>query len=698
MEFILILLSIFNSYKVTWENDYFDIPLYDNVSNYFDLPVAKLYDSNGNELETATSYLKGVNHTSISVVNSNHVKLFKVDYRVYFEDYSIRFDHTIYFNIIDDIAPEILSVPTLKANVKQKLLNEKDIVNEMVFQDNYYSKEELIVRIIGLNLVNNLVPKIYEIKIELIDPSNNITKLTTSYEIINDNIPDIKYSTPLILDYGDDFKYYNFFKISDPFDNNLMIDVNISFIDFNKLGTYLIVVKVVNNGGNINIVETKITIKDSKPPNLGIINNKILNVNQYNNEILKSFIIDVSDNFTNINSEDIIITEQVNFNELGKYEVIYEVEDCSGNKTVKKLAIEIKDLEKPIIILKEELLFEVFSENNFYYNYFNYYDNYCDNSDLIIQFKDKNINFKKPGVYYLEVTIQDLSKNITMEIFNVNIVDSKSPIVNQIEEIIINDYTIKDVNYFISYFNVSDNYTHYLDLEFILVGQINYSVKGSYPVGFYIYDCSNNVTIHETFIYIIDDTSPTIKFTNDYLILFIGQEVRDYNYYIEYVNDNCDNPEDLLIEVIDKVNYHQIGKYEVLFKVKDKSFNECIQVLDVYIDIKYEKMLDGSNLTIYKDEYFTIGTGMIFGENIKNIKTYPEIIDTSSLGEQEITYIAYDNRGNVDKFTQTINIIEEKRNFKLKTYQYIIIINVAIFIYLGYKYYCYKQVPYFDNE
>lgn len=684
-------------YQVKWDNDYIEIELYDNVSTFIDLPTAKLY-KNGKEISSTTSYIKGVNNTTIKVLNSNHVKVYKIDYRVYFLDYNLSYDHTITFEIVDNIAPEFLSLPDIVMPIKSKVLTEKELKEQITYSDNYYENEELTLKIQNLHLVNPNVVGDYKIIYELSDPSFNKTIVEKYYKVINDNSPVIKYASPFTHEYGTEFIYQNYFKISDPFDLNLEIDIDTENVNFNMIGTYPITVTVINNGGLTTIATADIIIIDTENPKLIVDSLATLNVHDYNEEDLLNFIILASDNYDHITKTDVEIIHNINFNKIGKYEVIYELSDSSKNNISKKMILEIKDLLKPIIELTvDEIIINVHSTNIDYYDYFNYFDNYDDNDSLVVKISSSGVKTNIVGNYYIEVEIIDTSKNRTNQRIKVGIRDLEAPVISLVNDIVLTDYSQKDSLYFKKFFIINDNYDSTIDINMSFEDEYNFNTIGNFDIVLIFEDKSLNQTKYQTTIYIIDDQKPTLVLKDQVIKIFLEHEKINFYKNIENYYDNYDEKEQLQIEILEDIDYKKIGLYEVMYIITDQSYNKNEVVLKVYIDLKYEKLLTGESIIVEQFSKHTIGMGITYGKNVVNVATFPSAIDTTTIGEKELLYIVYDQRGNYEEFLQTINVVAKEEEFKIKPYILIIIVDVlatSLFIYI---YYTEKRKDNFDN-
>src|SRR5690554_4434331 len=387
MKVLMIFLNILNMYKVVWENKDIKIPLNEDTYQYYEMPKANLYYNNI-LIKTDEYYERGVNHTNLNVINSRHVKTFKIDYRVRFDEYGISSTQTIHFNVVDTIGPEFIKIPEIKMPVKTKALTEKSIIEGLIYHDNYYSNDELVVKVNGLANVNINIPNKYELEYEIMDPSFNTTKQIGYYIVENNISPEIKYNDLITINYGETFNYLNHFKFIDEYDKNLNTYVDLSSVNFNKLGSYKIQVTAINNVGLKTTVSSTLEIVDKEKPTLNLKTNNILNVHDYNYDYLKTIILSVYDNYNQLTIDDVLIEGFIDFNVVNKYELTYSVNDSSNNTVSKKVVIEIRDLIRPTVEIIKDLVFNINDSKPNWYNYFLIDDNYDDFSDLTINFAE----------------------------------------------------------------------------------------------------------------------------------------------------------------------------------------------------------------------------------------------------------------------------------------------------------------------
>ena len=687
MKFLFLFFNLLTSYRVVWENTDLKIPLKANTHEYYDMPEAKVYQD-GKVIDTNCYYEKGVNHTSLSVVNSNHVRVFKVDYRVYFPELAISNTQTINFIIVDETAPVFLKIPDIKMPVNAKKITEKEIIETLMFEDNYYSNDELIIRVNNLHNVNINVPGNYLIEYEIMDPSFNVTLEERYYIIENNKAPIIKYDDLIKHEYGKVFNYLEYFKFLDEHDPNLIIKVCDDEVNYNKIGIYQISVSATNSAGLMTRITTNIEIIDKSPPNLVLKDSRVINVYEYDSKYLRTLIYAVSDNYDNLTHEDVVISGYISFDEIGKYNLEYSLTDSSDNKTSKKIVVEVKDLKKPEIKIIKELNILVNEEVNNWYEYFMFSDNYDESNDLVIKFNEKSINYQKIGSYFFEVVVTDSSKNSLKNIFTVLVIDIYAPEVSQNEEIVIDDFSYKELNFYKSFFDISDNYNSFDEVTVELNGVIDYKTTGTYNIEMLFKDTSNNVISILTSIYVLDLITPNIKLTTNEFYYYIEDPIPNLISFISEINDNYTSFSNLVLTIYEDINYTEIGLYEVIFEVMDEGSNKSSIILSFYVDIKHENLIFGNNVTINKNEKFEMGTNIEFHENVSKVITYPNTLDTSNKGVYEILYIAYDYRGNYREFIQKVEVIE---TFSLLKYKNNIILTIIGVISIGCFVYYHKK-------
>lgn len=685
MKTIFMLINLLSSYQIVWQNTHFKIPLNENTHVYYEVPKAIVYDLNDQQVETEVYYQRGVNHTTLKVVNSLHVKTFKIDYKAYFPLIGKEAIETITFEIIDNIEPEFLYIPEIKMPIKNKLKTEKEIVSELIYQDNYYDNKELIVRISGLEGVNINIPGQYKIIYELIDPSFNIKREIRYYQVYNNIPPEIKVKSPIKVEYGNSFDYQNYFTFIDNFNRELEVYVDDSQVNTKQLGFYNVYVSVVNLEGLKTEGNYQIEIVDTKLPTL-IVKTPIV-INYLEVIELKSLIIEVSDNYNELNIEDVIITGYYDNSKLGKYDLVYEVSDSSNNKKSVKVMIEIIDLVKPEInMIVEKIIVNVGEKILSFTKYFDISDNYTSRADLKVNYDDKAINYNTIGLYYLNIEVTDESKNKSIKEIEVYIEDLKSPNIkiNFNEYILIDQYGYLNDSYFKKYFIISDNYYDNQLITIEINEPIDFFSSQEIKREFIFKDPSNNQTIVKDILIIVLETrAPIIELKTKSYKYYIGEEKINLDSFVKSFYDYTNNTNDLSLEIIENIDYEKVGLYVVTFKGNNvKINNQTTKELLFYVDLKQQSNSEVSNLTVSQYEIIEDLCGFTLSDDVINYEIFPKKVNTTIPGIKSRKIVLYDQRGNTKILTQEIEVIESKEK---PSYRKVIIYNgIMLTISIGY--------------
>lgn len=682
MNSLFIIINLLSMYKVVWTNTLIEIPLTENTHQYYDLPQASLY-KNGVLVSTEEFYYEqGVNRTSLTVINSNHVKEFRVDYRVDFYELGITSEQTITYKIVDITAPVVIKKPSFRFPVNTKIPTDKVLLEDLYYQDNYYDNSDIIVKINNLSNININIVGIYEIEYELMDPSFNTTKVVSTYEVFDNNLPTIKYSDPIIHNYGDVFDHYKHFKYEG---NNLIIEVDDSSINFNVLGIYPITIKATNSSDLSHTVTTTIRIVDNIKPVITLKSNITpINVGTIiTDKLLLSYIVTVSDNYDALSLSDITIINDIDVDVIGKYVVKYNVIDSSNNEANVSMNIEVKDLIKPEIVLIDELIFNVITDKPYWQNYFIITDNYDDLDNLKVVYGDKNLNLNKLGIYYLEVEVTDSSKNKTVATYEVVVRDLLPPEIEVVNDIYIYDFIKGETDFFKNHFIITDNWSPYNDITIILEDEgVDYTCVSENEINVIFRDESENETKATITIYILDIYPPRIELLNNVFIYFIGSNVPDFYDNILEVSDNLDMIDLNEVTITNNIDFNKVGKYEVIYELTDSSYNKTTLTIDFYVDRYKSVLITGNDLVLKINDSWQELDGISLSEDVISYEVIYTNFETDNPLITTVLYIAYDERGNSYLYEQKIEVngIVNNSDSLIKQYLNVIILSVIFVV------------------
>ena len=185
----------------------------------------------------------------------------------------------------------------------------------------------------------------------------------------------------------------------------------------------------------------------------------------------------------------------------------------------------------------------------------------------------------------------------------------------------------------------------------------------------------------------VDNEAPTLILSTNEIKFSIGQEKLDPLNYLVEIFDNYDQLTTSDVQIIDEVNYNALGKYKIIYFVKDNSNNETVKFIEVTIDDTSKPEIITENIQIKYNSLFDIWDGVIVNDNSDNLSliSNPSSIDTSKIGTYIVTYTAIDPRGNITKTKRQIEVINEKGNLMIGIYiglNFLITGSITTFAYL----------------
>lgn len=217
------------------------------------------------------------------------------------------------------------------------------------------------------------------------------------------------------------------------------------------------------------------------------------------------------------NKEKIKITNNIDINKVGKYEVKYKY----NNKTLKRI-VKVKDTEKPIIELNGLEILNVCSIDKYIEPGYKAIDNYDgDITDKVEITKTEN------KIIY---TIKDSNNNITIKTREIKINDVQEPTIN------INNTTIYQGSEYIDNTEIKDNCDEELDIK--IEGKVDTSKIGKYTIKYTVTDKHGNTNkaektiniierpLNEKIIYLTFDDGPSNSITPQLLDILKEENVK----------------------------------------------------------------------------------------------------------------------------------------------------------------------------
>jgi hypothetical protein len=685
MSFLLSVMAVAAmSSSIVWENDVIEIPLYEPVEMYKNLPYARLFVDGEEVIDPDVYYEVGVERTFFSVVHSNIVKSHVVKYRVTFPNHGdVSSVHAVTFNVVDVTAPVIVRTPDVSIPVGTKM---PDMREGLVVTDDYDPVEDLLV-IIDTSSVMTDVVGIHDVRYVVTDTSGNRTTVTVSVTVYDARPPTIEVKSQGVVEVGGTYRWSDHIKISDNVDQSPEVVVDDSHADWKTPGTYDVIVTATDDTGLTASITVQIIVIDVTAPTLDVVNPILLTVGKdLTEDVFLEHVIRVHDNVDDIGRDDVVVGHAVLIDVLGRYEAVFSVMDSSGNLTEKKIRVDVVDDVRPEIVPREDLVFDVGSVKPFWDQWFDVLDNHDAYEDIVLVVKT-SVDMDKIGVYPLEITATDSSKNTRVLKTYVRIVDREAPLVTQTDDIVVTGFT--PIAYR-TYFIISDNYDPEDTLEIeIRDDTVDYTRTGEQTIEVVVSDSSGNRTVLETTIYLIDVTAPDLVLALETVSLEVFEPVPDMKDLIVTVNDDHDDldVEDIIITGVPDVM--TLGCHVVTFMVLDSAMNKAVETIRLCVDdtgLPEIKVPDHTRVT--QGDVFDVFEGVEATDNSGQVRidAYPASVDTQSAGMKTITYVAVDSRGNTTVVHRLVDIIPVQKKAPLSAYIPMFVITaigVSVIVYLS---------------
>ena len=652
--------------RVEWINDIVEVPVYSELEPYRYIPEARLYIDDVWMKNALVVYERnGVEWTFISTVNTSHVRRYSIKYEAKFVDYYITSVHTIVFDVVDLISPEIIFIPE-----KQKAYGEKlpDFAQGVVLTDNYYDPLDLNV-FIDTSCINQSAVGIYDVTYHISDPSGNQVSQTVLFQIKDVKAPTITPLKEVVINVGQTFDWKTFFKIIDDVDHVLRIDLDLSGANLLAIGSYQGSITSTDLSGNQAIQLFQIEVKDLEPPKLmmRITWPDIMVHTEISREHLESYVLSVTDNYDVLEISDLNIRHEIDSNLLGTYPIYYEIKDRSGNAKSLTIHVNVIDSLKPTITLINPLIFDVFSPTPFLQMFFKFEDNYTPDDELIYKITAAP-NMNKIGLYPITIEVTDSSKNKRIYQGYIEVVDRIPPEVIQINEIIITDFEKKDVHFFFTY---EDQYDEVDDLRFMLMDEmVNYEVIGSYDAYVKVTDTSGNECLVNVIVMIIDIEEPELILKQTSYQHLIGAERPNLESFVDTASDNYDDLGIGDVMITHDIDWETLGVYLVQYELMDQSMNRKTVEFKIIIDDRTPPVITASDLSYSEGDLINLMEGVEVTDNVgvSGITFFPSNLDLNEPGTYIITYIARDFRGNYVMYDRLVTIYPKSDSINVVSY------------------------------
>lgn len=334
--------------------------------------------------------------------------------------------------VIDTEKPEMKNISDLTISVNTPL--EKSIfVQNVLVEDNYDGIISLEHLMIDYHLVNSNKPGVYPVLYFVSDTSGNYTEKVIYVTVIDED-------KPSILNVGDirvpvrteNIDYLENISCEDVTDGNLtnQIIVYDDLVNLNKIGTYPLMYFVSDSSGNYDIKQVNVIVYDEENPVISGVTDLIIEVKS---QLTKAYFLNQVTAFDNndgdITSSIDVELEQINFDELGTYQIRYFVTDSSGNIEEVFAIVTIVDTTQPNITGYQDITIIINQDIDEAYllaglSVIDNYDGDITSLATVKGFYDSS----KEGTYIITIEVTDSNGNVSEVSFNLYVVAEKEPV------------------------------------------------------------------------------------------------------------------------------------------------------------------------------------------------------------------------------------------------------------------------------
>lgn len=248
---------------------------------------------------------------------------------------------------------------------------------------------------------------IYRVEVKVKDRSKNEATYLFYAEVVDLSSPEIEGLDALIIT---DFKAPNYIErinIKDNYATHRELDIFIedSHIDYEKIGMYEIEVIATDPSGNTSKKVIDVLVVDIIPPEILLKTTTVTIDVQVLSLDLRSYIDHVVDNVTPLVVSDVVISHNIEFGKVGKYEVLYHVSDASLTSATIKLDVLI-DVLYELEVTSKNLNFILGEPMNLY----EALDVPSSELENIHIYYDEKLHHS-PGIYEVRFIIFDVAGN-----------------------------------------------------------------------------------------------------------------------------------------------------------------------------------------------------------------------------------------------------------------------------------------------
>ena len=463
-----------------------------------------------------------------------------------------------------DYKDEVVELDThVYLNIYPKYLYERKI-EEIEINDVYYMIEEFENGLIKVKIDNiwtigetgEIVINNLRLETGEVIEGNGLIK--SSFIIIEDVIaPSFDIDDNYIIELGQDEIDWTtkVFNLKDNSTEALTITELENSINYQKIGTYSVLIEVRDLAGNRTNKSISVEVVDTTPPTFDNISDQEIEAGV--DDIDWTMLVENLQDNSNQEIKIEILQEDVNYRVPGIYQVIIGATDVFGNTISKSFSVKVIDTTAPSFILESSIIIEAGADEEVSWEqYTSYVD---DNSDgnLVFSIADADVNFVVPGTYSVIFRLTDTSGNYAEQSTAITIIDTTPPklSLNPMDSTIPINTVLEETGVSIQDFS---------DTTMVIDSNLDLTSVGKYTITYIVTDDSGNVSIIERIVHVYEP-EPNVQFNLEDALTSIEAKST-------FEDPGCTatiNGETLVCELLDNtLNTDIRGVYTIFYSVE----------------------------------------------------------------------------------------------------------------------------------
>lgn len=324
-----------------------------------------------------------------------------------------------------------------------------------------------------------------------------------------------------------------------------------------------------------------------------------------------------------------VVEETVKIDVVGTYQVTYKVTDKNNTTTTKTITVTVTENKKPVITAEDKEVIQ--------YRELKELDGVSatDEEDGKVEVKVKNSTVKldTPGDYEITYQATDTYNQTTEKTIKVTVIKDEAPVINAEDKTITQGTTfepLKDVT-------AEDKEEGKIEKIEVVKNDVKEKEIGEYEVTYKAVDSYKNETTKTITVTVVENQKPVINAEDK--IIYLNEEFDP----LEGVT--VEDPEDGKIKEIEvvqnDVKIDEVGKYKVIYRVKDTFGNVVEKEITVTVE---EKKLEEKSGEFYleslewdnNDKRFTV-SGYLIIYDINNENKEYEVVFKDKNSDKEYT-------------------------------------------------------------